>query len=393
MPEEKKPKISRRAEYSMRARDLLKPSSLTKLPGNLLMARRFMNAMNWKAAQEDVERELEHKVAILGLANSGKSTLFNTLRGTYASAVSAEAGTTTALVRGALGPFALIDTPGHMPDLQQQAVEEAAALVYLLDATAGLRAQDSQLIAKLRMDDKPLVIALNKCDMLKGGADEAAAEAAARLHVNDVIPISAKTGENLTDELIPAIIDTSPEAALTLGRELPAYRRAAANKLVRNAALFSLVAGLEPIPLIDIPILLSNQVRLVMRLAALYNEPLVAGPARELLFTVAAGLAFRYVAEEAAKAVPFGGDLVSGAIAAAGTWALGQMALEYFEGGKKLTRRQLNEMFSRFYRRFREENLAEQLRQEEAATRVRRLAPAGSQAEGEPPDSRRIASS
>jgi len=392
MSEERKPKISRRAEYTVRARDLLKPSSLAKLPGNLVMARRFMNALNWKAAQQDVERELEHKVAILGLANSGKSTLFNTLRGTYASAVSAEAGTTRALVRGALGPFALIDTPGHMPDLQQQAVEEAAAIVYLLDATAGLRAQDSQLIARLRLDDKPLVIALNKCDMLKGEVDEAAAEAAARLHVNDVIPISAKTGENVAQELIPAIIETSPEAALALGRELPAYRRSAANKLVRNAALFSLVAGLEPIPLIDIPILLSNQVRLVMRLAALYNEPLVAGPTRELMLTVAAGLAFRYLAEEAAKAVPFGGDLVSGAIAAAGTWALGQMALEYFEGGKKLSRRQLNEMFSRFYRRFREENLAEKLRQEEAA-RMRRIAPAGSEDADERPESRRFASS
>src|SRR5262249_21443517 len=191
--------------------------------------------------------------------------------------------------------------------------------------------------------------------------------------------------------LIPAIIDTSPEAALTLGRELPIYRRTAANKLVRNAALFSLVAGLEPIPLIDIPILLSNQVRLVMRLAALYNEPLIAGPTRELMLTVAAGLAFRYLAEEAAKAVPFGGDLVSGAIAGAGTWALGQMAVEYFEGGKKLTRRQLNELFNRFYRRFREENLAEKLRQEEAPARVRRVASA--QAEGEQSESRRMAPS
>ncbi len=368
MPNDQEPRVSRRAELGVRARDAIKLSNLTKLPSNLAMARRFINTLNFKATQAEIEAEMRHKVAILGLANSGKSTLFNQLRGAYSSAVSPEAGTTKALVRGAFGPFTLIDTPGHMPDLQQEAVEEAAAVVYLLDASAGLRPQDSSLIAKLRMSDKPLVVALNKADTLRDGADEAAAEAAARLHLADVIPISARTGDNIGDELIPAIIDTSPEAALALGRELPAYRRAAAEKLVRNAAVFSLVAGLEPFPLVDIPILLGNQIRLVMRLAALYNEPFGPGPTRELLATIGLGLAFRYVAEEAAKAVPFGGDLVSGAIAGAGTWALGKVALEYFESGKQLNRTQLNGMFRRFYQQFRKEDMATQLRKREELT-------------------------
>jgi small GTP-binding protein len=353
-----------RARLGMRPRDLLTFSNLTKLPSNLATVRRFINAVNFKAAQEDVESELKHKVAILGLANSGKSTLFNALRGRYTSAVSPEAGTTTTLVRGQWGPFALIDTPGHLPDLQDDAVQEAAAVVYLLDASEGLRAQDVALVSKMRLSDKPLVVALNKSDLLRTGADEAAAEAAARLHIRDVIPISARTGENVGEELIPAIIDTSPQAALALGRALPQYRRDAANKVVRNAALVSLVAGLEPIPLIDIPILLGNQIRLVMRVAALYNEPLGGKPTRELFATIATGLLFRYIAEEAAKAVPFGGDLVSGAIAAAGTWALGQVAVEYFEGGKQLNRRQIREMFSRFYSQYREKGEQQKLLEE-----------------------------
>jgi small GTP-binding protein len=333
--------------------------------------------VNWKTAQEDIENELGHKIAILGLANSGKSTLFNALRGGYSSAVSAEAGTTKTLVRGDFGPFALIDTPGHLPDLQQEAVEEASAIVYLLDASQGIREQDARLIAKLRTGDKPLVVALNKSDILREGVDEAAAEAAARLHLSDVIPISARTGENVGEELIPALIETSPEAALALGRELPQYRRAAANKVVRSATWLGLVAGLEPIPLVDIPILLGNQVRMVMRVAALYNEPLAGKPTRELFVTVAGGLAFRYLAETAAKAVPFGGDLVSGAIAAAGTWSLGQVAIEYFEGGKKLTTAQISEMFRRFYRSYREENVQKQIVAQEKPAEIRDSIAAG----------------
>jgi small GTP-binding protein len=360
-----------------RARNIFTFSNLTKLPSNLAIARNFISVLDWKAAQAEVESELQHKVALLGLANSGKSTLFNILRGKYTSAVSAQEGTTKALIRGSFGPFALIDTPGHLPSLQEQAVSEAAAIIYLLDASKGVRPQDIDTINQLRSSNKPLVVALNKCDLLKEDQDETAARYAAQLHVADIIPISARTGENIGEELIPAIIETSPEAALALGRELPRYRRQAAQKLVRSASLIALVAGLEPIPLVDIPILLGNQVRMVMRIAALYNEPLSGRPTRELIATIAGGLAFRYIAEEAAKAVPFGGDLVAGAIAAAGTWSLGEVALEYFDSGKKLSQRQMRDMFSRFYRRYREERMHEQLEVEAVTEGKPKLLPSG----------------
>jgi len=159
---------------------------------------------------------------------------------------------------------------------------------------------------------------------------------------------------NVSEELIPALIEASQEAAVVLGRQLPQFRREAANKVVRNATLVSLVAGLEPIPLVDIQILLGNQIRLILRIAAIYGEPMSAQHARELVSTIAGGLLLRYLAEEAAKAVPIGGDLVSGSIAAAGTWAIGQVAIEYFENGKSLSRSQASQAFKRFYKRYRE---------------------------------------
>lgn len=352
---------SAKARSRVNPRSLLTVGNLARLPSNLNTARKFMAVVNWNAAQEEVQGELGHPVAILGLPNSGKSTLFNTLRGKYASPVSAEAGTTKELVRGEFGPFMLIDTPGHIPDLQESALNEASAVIYLLDAGQGIRGQDYVNVTELIQHEKPMVLALNKADMLGDAADEAAAEAAARLHTRDVIPISARDGTNVAEELIPVLIDTSPEAALAVGRELPAFRRQAAQKLVRTSALVSLAAGLEPIPLVDIPILLGTQIRLVLRIAALYNEPLNAKHVRELVATVAGGLAMRYLAEAAAKAVPFGGDLVSGAIAAGATWTIGQVAVEYFEGGKQFSRSQVNQLFARFYRRYREENVQEQL--------------------------------
>ena len=136
----------------------------------------------------------------------------------------------------------------------------------------------------------------------------------------------------LLKKLIPVIIDFSPEAALAIGRELPQYRRAAAQRIIRNATLISLAAGLEPIPFVDIPILLGTQICLVLRLATLYGESMASADARqharELIATILSGLGMRYLAQQAAKLVPFGGDLVAGAIAGAATWSIGQVALE-----------------------------------------------------------------
>src|SRR5574340_1150410 len=137
-------------------------SLLAGVPSALAMMRKFRSAVDWRAGQEEIAGDLEGQIAIVGMPNSGKSTLFNTLEGKYRSYVSPEAGATKEFVRGAFGPFALIDTPGHLPEMQRQAIDESSAVLYLVDATEGVRPQDTEVIQRLRDGEKPFVIALNK---------------------------------------------------------------------------------------------------------------------------------------------------------------------------------------------------------------------------------------
>ena len=342
-------------------------TSILKALPNLPTIQTFMKALNWKQAQGEIQRNLESIVVIVGQPNTGKSTLFNKIKGEQLSPVSPEAGTTRSLVRSDFGPFTLIDTPGHLPDVMKSGMSEASIIVLLLDATRGLQAEDRQLYEDIKKLQKPTIIAINKVDALKGGeaGDQLATEVAVMLGEAGIIPISARTGENIAEELIPAMIEKSPEAALVIGHELPAFRREAAQKIIRTATLVSLAAGLQPIPLIDIPILLGTQIRLVLRLAALYGEPLDSADAlkhaRELTATMVGGLGLRYLAEQAAKFVPFGGDVVAGVIAGASTWSIGQVALEYYEGEKQVSLRRLRQLYSDFYRRFRKDKAAEEL--------------------------------
>lgn len=349
-------------------------STLRNLPANIGMVQGFMKAINWQQAQAEVLQGLNNTVVIVGQPNTGKSTLFNRIKGQNLSPASSVAGNTRTLVRTDFGPFTLVDTPGHLPDIMESGMDQASVIVFLIDASRGLQTQDRDLYKTIKNMNKPTIIAVNKIDTLKGGeaGDQFATEVAVLLGSPGVIPVSARTGENVAEELIPAIIDASPEAAMAIGRELPAYRREAAQRIIRNATLVGLAAGLEPIPLIDIPILLGTQARLVLRMAALYGEPMDTADARkharELITTMVTGLGLRLLAEQAAKLVPFGGDFVAGAIAGAATWSIGQVALEYYESGKHLSAHRLQLMFISFYGRFRKENQAQKLREQEEAS-------------------------
>lgn len=342
--------------------------TLTGLPATIGMIRGFMKAINWKEAQQEVLEGLGNTVVIVGQPNTGKSTLFNQLKGQQLSAASPQAGTTKTLIRTDFGPFTLIDTPGHLPDVTEEGIEQASLIVFLLDGEQGLRPGDRNLLMAIKEQNRPTLVAVNKIDTLKNAreGDELANAIAMRLGMTGVIPISARTGTNVAEELVPAMIQASPEAALVIGRELPAYRREAAQRIIRNATLVSLAAGLEPIPLVDIPILLGTQVRLVLRLAALYGEPIDSADAikhaRELVVTMISGLGLRFLAEQVAKVVPFGGDVVAGAIAGAATWSIGEVALEYYESGKRFDAGRLRALTGVFYKRFRRENSEKQVR-------------------------------
>jgi small GTP-binding protein len=321
-----------------------------------------MKAVNWKAAQQEVLDELNNTIVIVGLPNTGKSTLFNKIKGQNLSLVSAQAGSTRTLVRTDFGPFTLVDTPGHLPDVMESGLTQASVIVFLIDGSKGLQTEDRELFDHIRPLKKPTIVVINKIDTLKEGegGDHLATEIAIALDTPGVIPISAKTGQNIAEELIPVVIESSPEAALAIGRELPTYRRQAAQRIIRNATLVGLAAGLEPIPFIDVPILLGTQLRLVLRLAALYGKPIdnddAKKHARQMIATLLGGLSLRLLAEQAAKAVPFGGDFVAGAIAAAATWSIGQVAFEYYEGDGRISPQRLRELYRVFYSRFRKDH-------------------------------------
>jgi small GTP-binding protein len=330
---------------------------MASLPSRLADIRNLFQALEWDKLSMQVEQEAQARLAIVGPVNSGKSTLFNKLKGRKVSAVRAVPGTTKGLVTESFGPLTLVDTPGFgevggidRAEIARTAAESADVAVLVLDASAGLRQSDYDLHSALRSARVPLIVALNKIDLIKRDLQVVLDDIQRKMGTS-VIPISAKTGAGVGDKLLPAIVEAHPWMTVALGRALPAYRRRLTSRLILNASLLNAIIAAAPVPILDIPLLLASQVRLVLRIGAVYGETLSARHALELLTTMAGSIALRYLAVELAALVPVLGWLAAGTIIGTGTWAMGRVAVAYFEGGRQLSGGQLRETYKRLLRR------------------------------------------
>src|SRR4029077_19123243 len=162
-------------------------------------------------------------LAIVGRPNVGKSTLFNRLVGSRRAIVGNEPGITRDRLYGDSEwrgrAFRVVDTGGIVPDdkdfipaeiLRQArvALDEAAAIVMVVDGRTELAAPDLELAHLLRITGKPLYIAVNKIDSTKQVGLEGDFH---RLGVNELFPISAEHGRGI-DDLLDGFVATLPPA-------------------------------------------------------------------------------------------------------------------------------------------------------------------------------------
>ena len=164
-------------------------------------------------------------IAVIGRPNVGKSTLFNRLVGQKLALVDDEPGVTRDRREGQarLGDleFTIIDTAGldagtrgsltaRMQEQTEAAIEQADALMFVIDARAGLTPTDRTFADFARRADKPVILVANKSE---GRHGDAGAMESYALGLGDPVQVSAEHGEGLGElyDSLRAIMPERPE--------------------------------------------------------------------------------------------------------------------------------------------------------------------------------------
>ncbi|MBI5652070.1 MAG: DUF697 domain-containing protein [Chloroflexi bacterium] len=299
----------------------------------------LLNALDWDHLRAEVERESRARIVLIGARGAGKSTLLQWLNGLIPPETCPTDTRGEAPPVMNLGLFTVIDVetpkpsdPMNPSDALRFELENADLVVWVLDGAVGVRGWEHEWIGRVRALGKPILIALNKLDAPSASVN---LEGWRRRLGCSVIAITARTGANVLEDLLPRIADTSPQLATALGREIAQWRKPAAARVMRRAEMLSGLAGLEPVPLLDIPFQIFLQLQMVLRIAAIYGQPLNDRYSREMIATMVGSVVLRYAGQQLVKVIPLAGWLASGALAASGTWIIGQLAIEYFENGRR----------------------------------------------------------
>ncbi len=161
-------------------------------------------------------------VAIIGRPNVGKSTLFNRLTGSRRAIVGDEPGITRDRMFGEVEwrahRFRLVDTGGIVPDDEAVipsnifkqasfAISESVAIIWVVDARAGITPLDEEIAVLLRATGKPVYIAANKAETRHVETE------AGEFHRFgfEVVPVSAEHGNGVGDLIDEIFEDIDPE--------------------------------------------------------------------------------------------------------------------------------------------------------------------------------------
>ena len=189
-------------------------------------------------------------ISIIGRPNVGKSTLLNQILGEKVAIVSPKPQTTRNRITGirttSSSQIVFLDTPGihqghslmnrRMVDTALQTLDEVDGVIWLLDAQDKIKQEEERIAETLRGVESPVLIVLNKIDLVsKGKLLPLMERCAALLPDKEIVPVSALRGEGI-GVLIDLVEKWLPEGApfFTEGEYTDQSERFLASEIARE---------------------------------------------------------------------------------------------------------------------------------------------------------------
>ena len=195
-------------------------------------------------------------VTLIGRPNVGKSTLMNHLIGQKIAITSNKPQTTRNKIQTVLttdeGQIIFVDTPGihkaknklgeYMVNVAEKSLNEVDVVLWLVEPSNFIGAGEQHIIEKLKRVTTPVVLVINKIDMVKKEeVFEFIETYSKQFEFADIVPVSARKGDNC-DELVKVIMKYLPYGPMFYDEDTITDQpeRQIVAELIREKALHSL---------------------------------------------------------------------------------------------------------------------------------------------------------
>jgi uncharacterized protein (DUF697 family) len=236
-------------------------------------------------------------------------------------------------------------------------VGDTDLIVLMLDATRSDFSTEARLFSEWQSAGRRVVVFYNKMDAAQ---DANVISATMTPWVGAHVALgSGLDPQSLANSFILRVLDALKEQRLSLARHFPLFRLAVARELIGDtsfaSASYALGTGFaEIVPVLDIPfnvadmiVLTKNQALMVYKLGLALGLPTRwQAHVAELGGVVGAGFVWRQIARQLVGLIPVWGIVPKVAVAYAGTYAVGEAILYWYQTGHKISGRGMRELYA-----------------------------------------------
>jgi uncharacterized protein (DUF697 family) len=302
----------------------------TSVIGDMGALHGLAGGADWQQVQEEVSSEMVGRIALTGLPGTGKRALLALMRGRGPSHPSSAQPHTNIQHDGF---FLIVDIPDEADADEEEFLldflQTVDLILYIVDGETGPQEQDSRWVSLIRSHGMKLIGILGRTDPLENPR-QAALEYGQTLNLR-LTPLS--TGHRRSQELktlMEQILKARPGLGLALAREVPLARPLVTERIIRQSALNAALLGATPAPLLDLPLQVTNHMRMALRIGAAHGQPGVDYLSREIIGAAGASLGLRYLIQQAVRMIPILGWMINAGVNAISTYLLGRTLVAYY---------------------------------------------------------------
>lgn len=280
---------------------------------------------------EGLQSEEWVKIALVGPARTGKSTLVQEILGNRWDENRRI--------------FSIFDTQGldeflgyKRTDRISQEVARADIVLLVLDSRYRFTEDTLRMVENFSALEKTFFVVLNKIDLVE--SPRQTLKTARRALGVDVVSTCAFDTRSL-DRLLKTIVAVNSKALYPLSRSLPRFRSSICEGIVSQSALGAGLAGVVPVPVSDAFAISAIQIAMILKIARVFGFRINRGRARELLPVLAAGLLVREGAHRLRQRYPNQRRLIAVSVGSAWTYLVGRAAVQYFERVSSLLQQEI----------------------------------------------------